>query len=90
MVIYRSQYCLRMSLRCLFGLCVACPQLLTVKLLYSNVAQAETNMNCSDNSTDSSEGSPTGTVMGPKMASPNSEQERLLPSCVSQFKNLYI
>ena len=69
-------------------LCVACcPQMLTVKLDYCKMVQAETNMNCSDSSTDSSEGSPTGTVKGPKMASPNSEQERLLPSCVSQFSN---
>ncbi len=58
--------------------------MLTAKLLYSNVPQAETSMNCSDNSTDSSEGSPTGTVSsGIKISGPNSEQERLLPSCVS-------
>jgi len=60
--------------------------MLTVKMLYSNVAQAETNMNCSDNSTDSSEGSPTGTMTGGgKMSGANSEQERMLPSCVSVF-----
>ncbi len=57
-------------------------QILTVKLLFSNVN--ETSMNSSDNSTDSSEGSPTGGVgtVG-QFEGPNPDMERLLPSAVN-------
>ena len=51
-------------------------QVITVKLLYSNVS--ETSMNSSDNSTDSSEGSPTGHLDG----GPNIEMEKMIPSVV--------
>lgn len=56
--------------------------MLTVKLLFSNVN--ETSMNSSDNSTDSSEGSPTGgRGTGGQFEGPNLDVERLLPSAVS-------
>ena len=60
-----------------------CFQVLTAKLLFSNVN--ETNMNSSDNSTDSSEGSPTGGGGGGggHFDGPNPDIERLLPSAVS-------
>ena len=49
-----------------------------MKLLFSNVS--ETSMNSSDNSTDSSEGSPLNHMEGP-----NIEAEKMLPSVVSSF-----
>lgn len=53
-----------------------------MKLLFSNVN--ETSMTSSDNSTDSSEGSPTGAGgTGGQFEGPNLELERLLPSAVS-------
>ena len=51
-------------------------QVLNAKLLFSNVS--ETSMNSSDNSTDSSEGSPLNHMEGP-----NIEAEKMLPSVVS-------
>ena len=48
---------------------------MSAKLLFSNVS--ETSMNSSDNSTDSSEGSPTGHLEGP-----NIDAEKMLPSVV--------
>ena len=50
--------------------------MLNAKLLFSNVS--ETSMNSSDNSTDSSEGSPLNHMEGP-----NIEAEKMLPSVVS-------
>ena len=51
-------------------------QVITAKLLFSNVS--ETSINSSDNSEDSSEGSPNG-----KSEGPNIEMEKMLPSVVS-------
>ena len=51
--------------------------MLNAKLLFSNVS--ETSMNSSDNSTDSSEGSPMNHLEGP-----NIEAEKMLPSAVSE------
>ena len=50
-------------------------QVVSAKLLFSQVS--ETSMNSSDNSTDSSEGSPTGHLDGP-----NIDMEKMLPSVV--------
>ena len=51
-------------------------QVITAKVVNPNVS--ETSMNSSDNSTDSSEGSPTAHLEGP-----NLDAERVLPSVVN-------
>ena len=58
-------------------------QVVNAKLLFSNVS--ETSMNSSDNSTDSSEGSPLTNMEGP-----NIEAEKMLPSVVSWLPHLHI
>ena len=67
----------------LFSFLLFSPPLLQVvnaKLLYTNIS--ETSMNSSDNSTDSSEGSPMAHLDGP-----NIDMEKLLPSVVKDIRN---